>query len=128
MGIDGSLIDGTLSMIWADYRKGSEKARVHVGFDLNRSIPTKVHLTDGNGAERPFVAKILSEGQTRRYGISAMPCLISGGTTIGFLYAGSKLAPKGKSSHTIQLRLTALYFLMPRCFQARPKSTKPKCL
>jgi hypothetical protein len=64
IGIDGSLIDGTLSMLWADYRKGSKKAKVHVGFDLNRSIPRKVHLTDGNGAERSFVAKILSEGQT----------------------------------------------------------------
>jgi hypothetical protein len=64
IGIDGSLIDGTLSMIWADYRKGSKKAKVHVGFDLNRSIPRKIYLTDGNGAERPFVSKIISEGQT----------------------------------------------------------------
>ena len=64
VGIDGSLIDGTLSMIWADYRKGSKKAKVHVGFDLNRSIPRKIHLTDGNGAERPFVSQILTEGQT----------------------------------------------------------------
>jgi hypothetical protein len=64
VGIDGSLIDGTLSMLWADYRKGSKKAKVHVGLDLNRSIPTKVYLTDGNGAERPFVSKILSDDQT----------------------------------------------------------------
>ena len=64
IGIDGSLIDGTLSMLWADYRKGSKKAKVHVGFDLNRAIPRKVYLTDGNGAERPFVSKILSKDQT----------------------------------------------------------------
>ncbi|BBO78892.1 hypothetical protein DSCW_63090 [Desulfosarcina widdelii] len=64
VGIDGSLIDGTLSMLWADYRKASKKAKVHVGFDLNRSIPRKVHLTEGNGAERPFVSQILSKGQT----------------------------------------------------------------
>lgn len=64
VGIDGSLIDGTLSMLWADYRKGVKKAKVHVGFDLNRSIPMKVYLTDGNGAERPFVSKILSKDQT----------------------------------------------------------------
>ncbi len=63
-GIDGSLIDGTLSMIWADYRKGSKKAKVHLGFDLNRSIPRKIYLTKGNGAERPFVSAILAEGQT----------------------------------------------------------------
>ena len=64
VAIDGSLIDATLSMYWADYRKGAKKAKVHVGFDLNRSFPRKVFLTNGNGAERPFVSQILSEGQT----------------------------------------------------------------
>jgi hypothetical protein len=64
IGIDGSLIDACLSMHWADYRKGSKKAKVHLGFDLNRSIPRKVFLSDGNGAERPFVSMILSPGQT----------------------------------------------------------------
>jgi len=64
IAIDGSLIDACLSMHWADYRKGSKKAKVHLGFDLNRSIPRKVFLSDGNGAERPFVSMILSPGQT----------------------------------------------------------------
>ena len=64
VGIDGSLIDAVLSMYWADYRKGSKKAKVHLGFDLNRSIPRKIFLTNGNGAERPFVSQILSPGET----------------------------------------------------------------
>lgn len=64
VGIDGSLIDATLSMYWADYRKRSKKAKVHVGFDLNRSIPRKIFLTDGKGAERPFMSRILSPGET----------------------------------------------------------------
>ncbi len=64
IAIDGSLIGACLSMHWADYRKGSKKAKVHLGFDLNRSIPRKVFLSDGNGAERPFVSMILSPGQT----------------------------------------------------------------
>jgi len=64
VGIDGSLIDATLSMYWADYRKNSKKAKVHVGFDLNRGIPRKIFLTEGNGGERPFVDMILSEGET----------------------------------------------------------------
>jgi hypothetical protein len=64
VGIDGSLIDGSLSMLWADYRKGSKKAKVHVGFDLNHSIPRKVYLTEGKGGERPFVSKILSKKET----------------------------------------------------------------
>ncbi len=64
VAIDGSLIDATLSMHWADYRKNSRKAKVHLGFDLNRGLPAKIFLTDGKGAERPFVAQILSPGQT----------------------------------------------------------------
>jgi hypothetical protein len=62
--IDGSLIDATLSMYWADYREGAKKAKVHLGFDLNHSIPRKIFLTDGKGDERPFVSKIISPGQT----------------------------------------------------------------
>jgi hypothetical protein len=42
--IDGSLIDSVLSMYWADYRNGSKKAKVHIGFDLNRGIPKKIFL------------------------------------------------------------------------------------
>lgn len=62
--IDGSLIDATLSMYWADYRDGSKKAKAHLGFDLNHSIPRKIFLTDGKGDERPFVSQIISPGQT----------------------------------------------------------------
>ena len=64
IGIDGSLIDACLSMHWADYRKCSRKAKVHLGFDLNRSIPRKIFLPHGKGAEWPFANMILSPGQT----------------------------------------------------------------
>jgi hypothetical protein len=64
VGIDGSLIDAALSMTWADYRKGAKKAKVHVGFDLNHSIPSRIFLTAGKADERPFAHKILAPGQT----------------------------------------------------------------
>jgi hypothetical protein len=64
IGIDGSLIDACLSMKWADYRKDAKKAKVHIGFNLNQSIPRKIFLSHGKGAERPFVSMILSPGQT----------------------------------------------------------------
>ena len=64
IAIDGSLIDAVLSMYWADYRNGSKKAKAHLGFDINRSIPKKIFLTDGKGDERSFVSRILSSGQT----------------------------------------------------------------
>jgi hypothetical protein len=51
-------------MYWADYRKNSKKAKIHLGFDLNRGIPRKLFLTDGKGAERPFVGQIIEPGQT----------------------------------------------------------------
>ena len=63
-GIDGSLIDAVLSMAWAEYRDGSKKAKVHMGFDLNRAIPSRVFLSDGKAGERPFVSSILAPGQT----------------------------------------------------------------
>ena len=64
VAIDGSLIDAVLSMYWADYRDGSKKAKVHLGFDINRSVPRKIFLTNGKGDERPFVSQILEPGQT----------------------------------------------------------------
>jgi len=64
VAIDGSLIDSVLSMRWADYRKGAKKAKAHLGFNINSSIPQKIFLTDGKGGERPFVSQILEPGQT----------------------------------------------------------------
>jgi hypothetical protein len=64
VAIDGSLIDAVLSMHWADYRKNSKKARIHLGFDVNRGIPRKLYLTDGKADERPYADTILESGQT----------------------------------------------------------------
>jgi IS4 transposase len=64
VAIDGTLINAVLSMQWAEYRDGAKKAKAHIGFDLNRSIPRKVFLTEGNSGERPFVSQILDAGQT----------------------------------------------------------------
>jgi len=64
VAIDGSLIDSVLSMTWADYRKNSKKARLHLGFNVNQGMPQKLFLTDGKGDERPFVHNILEPGQT----------------------------------------------------------------
>lgn len=64
VAIDGSLIDAVLSMDWAEYRKGAKKAKTHFGFDLNRSVPSKIFLTSGKEGERPFVDQILAPGET----------------------------------------------------------------
>lgn len=62
--IDGSLIAACLSMTWADYRKAVNKVKMHLGFNLQGSIPRKMILTSGNGAERPFVSQLLEDGET----------------------------------------------------------------
>lgn len=62
--IDGSLIEATLSMDWADYTATVHKAKAHLGFDLNRGIPRTMQLTDGKAGERPFVSTLLERGET----------------------------------------------------------------
>ncbi len=62
--IDGSLIEATLSMDWADYTASRNKAKAHLGFDLNRGIPRKLELTTGKAGERPFVSRLLDRGET----------------------------------------------------------------
>jgi hypothetical protein len=64
VSIDGSLIDSVFSMDWADYSSTQKKAKVHVGFDINRGIPKSIFLTDGKHVERKFVDKIIEKGET----------------------------------------------------------------
>jgi len=64
VAIDGSLIDAVSSMTWADYASTTQKAKIHLGFDINRGIPGKVCLTEGKGDEKPMVPQLLSPGQT----------------------------------------------------------------
>jgi len=64
VAVDGSLIDATLSMAWADYRNGAQKAKVHLGFDIGRGIPQKITLTAGKADERPQVDYLVTPGQT----------------------------------------------------------------
>ena len=64
VAIDGTLIDAVSSMAWADYSSTTKKAKIHLGFDINRGIPGKVCLTDGKGDERPLVPRLLLPGQT----------------------------------------------------------------
>ena len=67
IAVDGSLIDATLSMHWADYRNGVKKAKVHLSYNIGRGIPQKVTLTEGKSAERPQVERLVAPGQTGVY-------------------------------------------------------------
>ena len=61
---DGSLIEATLSMEWADYTNTTNKAKAHLTFHLNSGMPTQISLTDGKGPERPVADYQLESGQT----------------------------------------------------------------
>lgn len=54
-------------MLWADYRKGANKAKVHLGFDVGRGIPQKMTLTEGKGDERVQAERLVAPGQTGVY-------------------------------------------------------------
>jgi len=41
VAVDGSLVDSTLSMIWADYRQGAKKAKVRSVTILVEASPRK---------------------------------------------------------------------------------------
>ncbi len=78
VGIDSSFIRAVLSMYWANYRDSPKKAKVHVGFDINRAIPSKIFLTDGKERERGM----MKVGQ--------------GGSIVFFRF----LSPKGAQYHS----------------------------
>lgn len=67
IAVDGSLIDATLSMYWADYRDGAHKAKVHLGFNVGQGIPQKFTLTEGKGDERSEANQLVTPGQTGVY-------------------------------------------------------------
>lgn len=64
IAIDGSYIDGVLSMDWAKYRSNVNKAKAHIGFNVNTGTPYQAFITEGSSNEVPFVAQILKPGQT----------------------------------------------------------------
>jgi Transposase DDE domain len=64
VAIDGSVIEAVASMDWADYSESQKKAKVHLGFDINRNIPRKVCLTNCKVDERPFSSQLFAKGQT----------------------------------------------------------------
>lgn len=67
IAVDGSLIDATLSMVWADYRDEVKKAKVHLGFNIGQGIPHKMVLTNGKADERPQAERLVAPGQTGVY-------------------------------------------------------------
>lgn len=129
VAIDGSLIDSVLSRHWAEYRTNSKKAKLHLGFNLNNGIPRKLFLTEGNGAERPFVSRIIDPAQTavldRGYH-KPTTFLISGRRMIATLSAVSRVILIKRCCAHILYPKIPMSSLMPPSNSVRLVSTKPK--
>lgn len=64
VAVDGTLIEATLSMHWADYRHKVNKAKMHTSFAINHGLPQRIVLTDGKADEKDFVETLVDRGQT----------------------------------------------------------------
>jgi len=64
VAFDGSLLPALPKMIWALWLDQDHKAaKLHLEFDLLKSVPTQAALTDGNQNEKTILRKKLSSGK-----------------------------------------------------------------
>jgi len=64
VAVDGSLLPALPKMIWALWLDEDHKAaKLHLEFDLLKSVPTQASLTDGNGNEKTILRKQLRSGK-----------------------------------------------------------------
>lgn len=64
VAFDGSLLPALPKMIWALWLDADHKAaKLHLEFDLLKSVPTQASLTDGNQNEKTILRKKLSSGK-----------------------------------------------------------------
>ena len=125
VAIDGSLIDATFSMAWADYRKGVKKAKVHMGFNLNQGVPSRIFLTKGKEGERPFVGKIVAKGETAVIGDTrATRTSMRGRQRESTSSAGYGQTRRKRSLNFVKSGVSS--FTMPSSMRALPASTEQK--
>jgi len=62
--VDGSLFPVIKTIYWATYKKNQNAIKLHLAFELNRTLAVEFMVTDGNFNERSFVTSILKAGIT----------------------------------------------------------------
>ena len=125
VSIDGSLIDAVLSMYWADYREGSKKAKVHIGFDLNHSITRSLPGSFSPTARRTSALLPVRSWLPDKQGLwtattNAIKISISGKQRENILYAESKPVRRSNVPAPLKLSLTVLFFMTPSFYSAPP--------
>lgn len=61
--VDGTLIPALSKMTWALWKTDRQAVKAHTQFDLQKHVPVKIIVTDGNGNEKQVLADHLEPGR-----------------------------------------------------------------
>jgi hypothetical protein len=61
--VDGTLIPALSKMTWALWKTDRQAVKAHAQFDLQKHVPVKITITEGNGDERQALAENLEAGR-----------------------------------------------------------------
>jgi hypothetical protein len=61
--VDGTLINALPKMTWALWKKDMMAIKAHTQFDIQKNVPVKITITEGNGDERQVLANNLEAGR-----------------------------------------------------------------
>lgn len=61
--VDGTLIPALSKMTWALWKTDRQAVKAHTQFDLQKHVPIKITITDGNGNEKQVLADHLEPGR-----------------------------------------------------------------
>ena len=61
--VDGTLIPALSKMTWALWKTDQQAVKAHTQFDLEKHVPVKITVTDGNANEKQVLAEHLEPGR-----------------------------------------------------------------
>ncbi len=61
--VDGTLIPALSKMTWALWKTDRQAVKAHAQFDLQKHVPVKITITEGNGNEKQVLAEHLESGR-----------------------------------------------------------------
>ena len=61
--VDGTLIPALSKMTWALWKTDRQAVKAHAQFDLQKHVPVKITITEGNGNEKQVLAEHLEPGR-----------------------------------------------------------------
>ena len=61
--VDGSLINALSKMTWALWKRDQNAVKAHAFFDVEKHVPVKISITEGNGNEKEVLTNHLEAGR-----------------------------------------------------------------